>query len=399
MLLLVEVQNMLSIKSWPKTKEPASYQEIYNHVEHFGSECSQFIDIIEIDYYQGTTSTEIALSKDRITHRALSVITIQTWSRRLNQLRTIACSKDFCSAESTREFLNGERLIDSEIIALIERINSKIRQQFKVEIPVLIERLNDCMEMMKQYFLSFYQIESIQRIIENDQEEKLHAEDVPLSTLSRECLSYPFVFVLPRCYHRAREILNIFQTWLREDMIYTEFIERSLKSLDKKYREAKQAWELSKSQYSQIKYRTETRDTRLKKLEQTQLETDFFSKQQDYSSKCFKRQIYAMRLYELSHRLKNAHGNHTTIGKFQTGFKDLSKELPELESKIADDLCKTFSIVSKTIGRDWDRLYRELLFHPKRGQEELSNDLKIISRKYERGNTFQDQTMDALNKW
>ncbi|CAF0868083.1 unnamed protein product [Adineta ricciae] len=480
------------------------------------NECSRFIDTIEIDYYQGTAPVGIALPKDRITHRPLSVITIQTWSQRLNQLQTITCSKDFCSAKAVRKLLDGERLIDGKIIALIERIDGKIRQQLKIEIPVLIERLNDCVEMIKQYFLSFYQIENIQRIIENLYVSKRHipstvqdgiilsndefletpytyeksrclhilqinqslkilrkmsqrihqAEDVLLSTLSRECqdlahrcecLSFPFVFVLPECYHRAREILDIFQTWLREDMIYTEFIEKSLKSLDKKCRETKQAWESSKSQYSQIKYRV----------------------MQDYSSKCFKRQIYAIRLYKLSHRLKNANVNHTTIEKFQIDIKDLSKELPELESEIAglrirrhifqkherilmkmhdedmknkrnlqlamnnqlekerqltrivhcrdivrniyqcrkrsdlvqrifyglpiiqcqdDDLCKTFSIVSKTIGRDWDRLYRELLFHPKRGKEELSNDLKIISRKYQRGNAFQDQAMDALNK-
>ena len=54
-----------------------------------------------------------------------------------------------------------------------------------------------------------------------------------------------------------------------------------------------------------------------------------------------------------------------------------------------DDLSKTLCIISKSIGRDWNRLYCQLPFQPKRGQEALSDDLKHINGKYHRGDVFQ----------
>ena len=54
-----------------------------------------------------------------------------------------------------------------------------------------------------------------------------------------------------------------------------------------------------------------------------------------------------------------------------------------------DDLSRAVRIIAKSIGRDWNRLYWHLPFHPTRGQEELSRDIKQIDAKYQRGHVFQ----------
>jgi len=54
-----------------------------------------------------------------------------------------------------------------------------------------------------------------------------------------------------------------------------------------------------------------------------------------------------------------------------------------------DDLSRAIRIISKSIGRDWNRLYWQLPFHPARGQEELSKDIQHIDEKYQRGHVFQ----------
>jgi hypothetical protein len=54
-----------------------------------------------------------------------------------------------------------------------------------------------------------------------------------------------------------------------------------------------------------------------------------------------------------------------------------------------DDLSRAIRIISKSIGRDWNRLYWQLPFHPTRGQEELSKDIQHINEKYQRGHVFQ----------
>ncbi len=58
-------------------------------------------------------------------------------------------------------------------------------------------------------------------------------------------------------------------------------------------------------------------------------------------------------------------------------------------SLIEDELSRALRITSKAIGRDWNRLYWQLPFHPVRGQEELSQDIKQIDAKYKRGHVSQ----------
>ena len=64
-----------------------------------------------------------------------------------------------------------------------------------------------------------------------------------------------------------------------------------------------------------------------------------------------------------------------------------------------DELSRACHLISKTIGRDWNRLYWQLPFHPTRGQEELAKDIKSIDQKYQRGDVCQQQAMAAFHKW
>lgn len=45
-------------------------------------------------------------------------------------------------------------------------------------------------------------------------------------------------------------------------------------------------------------------------------------------------------------------------------------------------------LTAKHIGRDWNRLYRQLPFYPTRGREEISKDIMHIDDKYHRGDVF-----------
>ena len=45
-------------------------------------------------------------------------------------------------------------------------------------------------------------------------------------------------------------------------------------------------------------------------------------------------------------------------------------------------------LTAKHIGRDWNRLYRQLPFYPTRGREEISKDITHIDDKYHRGDVF-----------
>ena len=56
---------------------------------------------------------------------------------------------------------------------------------------------------------------------------------------------------------------------------------------------------------------------------------------------------------------------------------------------VLDDLSRTIRLVAKYIDRDWHRLYWQIPFHPTRGQEELSKDIKLINEKYQRGDVLQ----------
>ncbi len=59
---------------------------------------------------------------------------------------------------------------------------------------------------------------------------------------------------------------------------------------------------------------------------------------------------------------------------------------------ILDELSKAIRLTSKYIGRDWNRLYWQLPFHPSRGQEEVSKDINHIDDKYHRGDVFHVNT-------
>ncbi|CAF1468120.1 unnamed protein product [Adineta steineri] len=515
----------------------SSFKQIYDYVEKSLDEYSRLINDLEIDYYQcSPTSIEFTSRKPR----PFSVTILQAWSQPLNELHKTYLSHDIRNIETTCELLEAaktgvfHRFIKDESIILMERISQKIVQQLNSNILILTDKIVDCMNLMKQYFLSFYHIKNIQYIIQNRQKEELPdehletaytyeksrwlhmfqvnksvkviremlerihtTEGVTFSTLSKECqelaircdcTSFPYIFVLPECYYEARQALNSLRTWLHDDRNYTEFIQKSLELLDRKYLEVKKTLEISKTQLSQIKYRTQTYGIQLIKFEQEneinknkykEFQTSFHLKENEYTSKYLKYDLYVKELNKL-YQQSNDIQNNILMKTFQNDIKHISNELPKLklqvdliqtgmnsfqererkliemqnkhknmekdiqlalENKIHqennlnriekcrdiirniykcrkknnliqkifydlpiasndnDDLSKALCIVSKCIGRDWNLLYWNLPFYPKRGQEELYNDIKYINEKYYRGDVFQDQAIEILNKW
>jgi hypothetical protein len=160
--------------------EPTSYTQVYNDIKQTLDECSTFINNAEIEYYQASSVSFTETSRNQITNRPLSVIILQAWSHRLNELRQVHFLHDIQNTITVRGLLNQVRASTlyrpptDEIAVLMERISAKINEQLYSKIPILINKIMDCMNLMEQYFLSFYHIENIQCIVKNKNKEELH---------------------------------------------------------------------------------------------------------------------------------------------------------------------------------------------------------------------------------
>jgi len=165
-------------KTWSKKTEPTSYRQIYKFVEQALNECSTFIDELELDYYQGTSASLNITNKHYSPRRPLSVNTLLSWSGPLNELRNAGSLTDIRNGKTIRDLLNEARTgafvgpVSDESVFLLRRILDKTNEQFYSKTPVLANKIADCMSLMEQYFLSFYEIENIQDIIQKKKKEK-----------------------------------------------------------------------------------------------------------------------------------------------------------------------------------------------------------------------------------
>lgn len=169
---------MSSARVWSKSAEPQSYDQIYRFVEHDLNEISSLIDELEKDYYQGTTGSMNLSSKNYSPRRPLAVNTLLSWSHPLNELRLAKSLNDFRNGKSVRDALSDARTgalispVSDESVFLMKRILDRTTEQLYSKIPNLANRIAECMSTMEQYFLSFYQIENIQEILQNKRKEK-----------------------------------------------------------------------------------------------------------------------------------------------------------------------------------------------------------------------------------
>ena len=161
-------------KSWSKTIEPASYEQIYKSIEQSLDDCAAFIENAEMDYYQASSTP-----RNQTTSRPISVLTLQAWSHPLNDLREACLLHDIRNSKTIRELLSEVRTgnlygpVNDESVLLIKRILDKTTEQLYAKIPVMINKIIEMMNLMEQYFLSFYDIEHVQDIIQKKKKEKL----------------------------------------------------------------------------------------------------------------------------------------------------------------------------------------------------------------------------------
>ncbi|CAF0920728.1 unnamed protein product [Rotaria sordida] len=385
-------------KTWSKTTEPTSYDQIYKYVEYILNECSTSINELENDYYQGVSASLNITSKIHSIKRSLPVNTLLSWSHSLNILRNARSLSDIRNGKTIRDLLAEVRTgtligpVPDESCFLMQRILDKTNEQLYSKIPVLANKITDCMSLMEQYFLSFYNIENIQDIIQKKKKEKspdeyietaysyekarwLHlfqvnkslklvremqqrVEDtkgIVLSSLSQECqelavrcdcTSLSYIFALPECYTEARRAIIALQTWLIEDTKYTSFIQTSLKVLDEKYIEAKKIFELGKAHLSQAEHRADSFRIQLNKAEQEneinekkleELEERLNTKERDYLSKRLTFEVYEDQLKKMLKAAEDKNDdidNHLSIERFQQEVKQFLKELPKLKSQM-----------------------------------------------------------------
>jgi hypothetical protein len=169
---------MQTPRTWSKTTEPTSYHQIYKYVEHILDECSAAVDVLEKDYYQGASSSLNFNSKNFSSRRPLSVNTLLAWSRPLNELREARSVSDIRNGKNIRDLLNEVKTgtlntpVSDDSVFLVRRIMDKTNEQLYSKVPTIADNIVDCMSLMEQYFLSFYDIENIQDIIQKKKKEK-----------------------------------------------------------------------------------------------------------------------------------------------------------------------------------------------------------------------------------
>lgn len=169
---------MPSTKTWTKTTEPTSYQQIYAYVERILVKCSATIDEFEKDYYEGASASLNLIEKIQSPRRPLEVNTLLAWSRPLNELRNARSVNDIRNGKNIRDLLHEVKVgslnapVSDESVFLIGRILVKTAEQCTGKILLLANQIEECMNLMEQYFLSFFTIENIQDIIQKKKKEK-----------------------------------------------------------------------------------------------------------------------------------------------------------------------------------------------------------------------------------
>lgn len=180
-------------KPWSKTTEPTSYDQIYKFLELSLVECSNYIDEIENEFYQDTSAAVNIKPKAQTARRPLSVNSLAAWSTPLNELRNARMLSDIRNGKTARDLLTEARTgnfgdsISDECVNLLKTILERTNEQLHSKMPPLASKIGECMNLMEQYFLSFYDIENIQEVVQ-----KRRNDRPPVSTARCERWTHPF---------------------------------------------------------------------------------------------------------------------------------------------------------------------------------------------------------------
>lgn len=141
-------------------------------------ECLGLTNQLENDYYHSTTGSLLLTSKQQSAKQPLSVNTLLAWSGHLNELRNARSLFDIRNGKTMRDLLSDAKTgtlpsqVSDEGIFLMKRILDKTSDQLYSHVPTVANKIADCMNLMEQYFLSFYQIENIQDFLLKKKKEK-----------------------------------------------------------------------------------------------------------------------------------------------------------------------------------------------------------------------------------
>jgi len=207
-------------KTWSKTTEPASYDQIYRFLHQALSECSAYIDEIENDYYQDTSTALNTKPKAQSARKPLSVNTLISWSSPLNELRNARLLSDVRNGKTIRDLLNEARTgnfgenISDESVNLMKRVLDKTNEQLHSKMPNLANKIGESMNLMEQYFLSFYDIENIQEVVQKRKNDK-----PPVSILVKQIhCCFRSIFALKTT--KVPLITHTIHTWDECEVLY-----------------------------------------------------------------------------------------------------------------------------------------------------------------------------------
>ena len=164
----------MTTTTWSVNREPRSFAQIHQYLEESLLQCSSMIDNAELDYFQG--SSKETFNSMNI-NRSLAVVTLNSWSQPLNELRDARLLRDIRNGKSIREMLGEAKIgllfgpYTEESLVLINRILDKTNEQLYSKIPTISNRIEEIMNLMERYLLSFFDINKIEDIIENKKKE------------------------------------------------------------------------------------------------------------------------------------------------------------------------------------------------------------------------------------
>lgn len=166
----------MAATQWTIDQEPSSYEQIYRYFESALDECVQMIDNAEGDYYQ-TSSREASNTSQA--KRSLAVTALTSWSEQLNELRECRLLRDVRNGKTIREILSEAKSgmlygsFTDEGLTLFKRVLDKTNEHLYMKIPTINKRIEDIMNLMERYFLSFYEIDGIEDVVEKKKKENI----------------------------------------------------------------------------------------------------------------------------------------------------------------------------------------------------------------------------------
>ncbi|CAF1586788.1 unnamed protein product, partial [Didymodactylos carnosus] len=133
----------------------------------------------ENEYYQISTSGTQSAFGVTTPRQKTSVTTLISWSKPLNDLKNTRQLLDIRNGKTIRDLLTDIRTgeimgtVSNQAVLLMKRILDCTTDMLFTKMPALIQKIDDVMNIMNQYFRSFYNIDNIEDVVKSEKKERM----------------------------------------------------------------------------------------------------------------------------------------------------------------------------------------------------------------------------------